>query len=419
MHSNKFNFVPGNTEWPEHYVHGGFHPLRIGDTVAGRYIVERKLGSGRSSTVWLARHLGSGSFAALKIGQALGDTGNEESRILRSLSEAKDVGVPFVQHLIESFDIDGPNGTHHVLALDPLGQTLQDFLWTLQYRLDAGKWTYDCGLMRALSAQMSRALRFIHSRGIVHRDIQLGNFMFALSKPVEGIIAGERDTNLPTTYPLTTVDGSALTAGQPPYLVEPRPLQDHAASYTIAEAARLRLTDFGSAVTVERASDGQQTYPLALRAPEIVMGGMMDEKADVWALGCSIYRLVTFRDLFYVDDRAESKLRDKEHVQSMVEALGPPEALGQVAMCKQLEIIDDQGKLTHACAEDSLSDPLDVQLQSFASYVRPGSSTTIKQFEEFMRYVLRWDAASRPSAEEVLEHPWIVDHGQGQRQAGL
>ncbi|KAF8345533.1 hypothetical protein F5887DRAFT_167103, partial [Amanita rubescens] len=52
----------------EKYKPGGLHPVSIGDVFAnGRYKVLHKLGSGGSSTVWLARDSASETLVALKV----------------------------------------------------------------------------------------------------------------------------------------------------------------------------------------------------------------------------------------------------------------------------------------------------------------------------------------------------------------
>lgn len=47
-------FAPPQEEDPARYCPGGYHPIQLGDVLADRYRVKRKLGFGIYSTVWLA-----------------------------------------------------------------------------------------------------------------------------------------------------------------------------------------------------------------------------------------------------------------------------------------------------------------------------------------------------------------------------
>ena len=49
------------------YKIGGYHPVHVGETLIGRYIIVQKLGWGHFSTVWLARDNLHNSYVALKV----------------------------------------------------------------------------------------------------------------------------------------------------------------------------------------------------------------------------------------------------------------------------------------------------------------------------------------------------------------
>lgn len=53
-HVSRFFKIPGNAEQPDSYNSGGFYPVHLGDKIANRYKVVRKLGWGTCATVWLA-----------------------------------------------------------------------------------------------------------------------------------------------------------------------------------------------------------------------------------------------------------------------------------------------------------------------------------------------------------------------------
>jgi serine/threonine protein kinase len=54
-HTDSSDYSESEDEGTEDYKRGGYHAVRIGDSFkAGRYVVQRKLGWGHFSTVWLA-----------------------------------------------------------------------------------------------------------------------------------------------------------------------------------------------------------------------------------------------------------------------------------------------------------------------------------------------------------------------------
>ena len=104
--------------------------------------------------------------------------------------------------------------------------------------------------VRPIVGQLARALEYVHACGLVHRDLKPANVM-------------------------VTHDG------------------------------QVKLTDFGLAMPVVAADDGQTriadqalTGTPAFMAPEQLSGGALDHRTDIYALGCLIHDLLTGRRLF-------------------------------------------------------------------------------------------------------------------------
>lgn len=74
-----------------------------------------------------------------------------------------------VPRLLDFFDLKGPNGIHNVIALEPLGCTLQQFIDENESMLSADRNYGDTGILREVSRQLVHAVHYIHSKGIVHR----------------------------------------------------------------------------------------------------------------------------------------------------------------------------------------------------------------------------------------------------------
>ena len=130
-----------NCESLDDYKEGGHHPAHLGDGLPRKlpkYRVLVKLGYGVSSTVWLAEvlqnDLAQRHFVSLKVAMSqLSRRGgpSEELSILKLL-KAKDhphSGHATVLHLLDHFQISGPNGEHDVSFTDliaPMNMILEN-----------------------------------------------------------------------------------------------------------------------------------------------------------------------------------------------------------------------------------------------------------------------------------------------------
>jgi serine/threonine-protein kinase SRPK3 len=152
------------------YAPGGFHPVRLGERYDNdRYEVLRKLGFGRYSTVWLVRDLQQSRYLAMKVldaasyDEAAQDVASER-QMLKHLRQADPThpGYTYVNHLIDSFEHEGPNGRHVCLLFEPMGETLWSYpTWFPEGQLPAT-------VAKPLAAKLLASLQYIHSCAIIH-----------------------------------------------------------------------------------------------------------------------------------------------------------------------------------------------------------------------------------------------------------
>ncbi|KAK4701299.1 hypothetical protein P7C70_g4934, partial [Phenoliferia sp. Uapishka_3] len=233
-------------------------PVVEGEEV-GDFEVVRVLGKGAFSRVALAKWKGKGKegeeprgeadLVALKLITRQSYEGNERMRIsvVREVEVLKRIHHPSLVSLSSSFTTP----IYTVLALDYApGGELFDFLATWHSEMTEP-------LVRRMFGELASAVGWMHSIGLVHRDIKLENILL-------------------TSRPFPCLDPTTLLASLPtPFLK----LTDFGLSRFISPDTPLLSTRCGSE---------------AYAAPELIMGKKYDgRRTDAWALGVVLYALIT------------------------------------------------------------------------------------------------------------------------------
>ncbi|KIM47136.1 hypothetical protein M413DRAFT_23398 [Hebeloma cylindrosporum] len=263
-----------DVEDPECYIIGGFHPIILGDVLTAhcpprQYRILHKLGRGAYATVWLAEtlHLPSQRYVALKVCAANADS-EHELKIFRHIPHDDS---PHVIQLLDSFSVQGPNGSHAIFVHDVVGKPT--------------------ALMRSLT-----------------RNFHFGNVGVGLPTLNDHPIADIFDE---VGSPACTI---VLPRNQPPtpqtlpaYLVPPISIIDILTMWdpTLHEThLQAEILDLGSAVLV-----GDQSRPFCtltrICAPELVFEVAAHSikppptrAGDVWSFACTVYELVLGKPLF-------------------------------------------------------------------------------------------------------------------------
>ncbi len=207
---------------------------RLSAALADRYRIERELGQGGMATVYLAHDLRHDRKVALKVLRP------ELSAILgaeRFLAEIKTTANLQHPHILGLFDSGEADGLVFYAMPFVEGESLRD-------RLDREK-QLPVGEAVQIAREVADALEYAHQHGIVHRDI----------KPENILLHG----------------GHAVVA-----------------DFGIALAAA--HSDGGSRMTETGMSLGTPHY----MSPEQAMGEReITPKADIYALGCVLYEMLT------------------------------------------------------------------------------------------------------------------------------
>ncbi|PWY87302.1 kinase domain-containing protein [Aspergillus sclerotioniger CBS 115572] len=284
---------PDEVECLNCYVPGGYHPVQIGDEFHNRrYVIVHKLGFGRSATTWLAEdRQDSRRLVALKISTAeSAERTVHESQVLTRLAQAKSQpGDTMVQTLFDSFSFSGPNGRHQCLVMDAARVNIDEAKEAAYHRL------IHLPAARAIIAQLVLGVHFIHSQGIVHGDLHLGNVLLRLLPSLQRMTTKHLYDKIgePTKAPVARCDGAPLDYGVPSELIIPLWLGLGSDEITLIDSPIL-ITDFGEAFDPSVTKTFSCHTPHLLAPPEAFFAGPETDShisfpADIWTLACSIW----------------------------------------------------------------------------------------------------------------------------------
>ena len=202
----------------------------------GPYRIESALGQGAAATVYRARRP-DGSTVALKVlHRAAGSNVRVREAFQREAKIMLKLNHPGIVRALDAGQTDG----HFFVALALVNGETVEALLSRQKKLGEAPAIDLC-------VQVANALDYLHRQRIIHRDIKPGNIL-------------------------------------------------------LNERSRAILFDFGAAIdlNVEQPAPGEVYGTPAFLAPEQARGdAVIDGRADIYALGVTLYRMVAGRKPFY------------------------------------------------------------------------------------------------------------------------
>ena len=216
----------------------------VGRVLGGRYVIDKLLGVGGMGIVVRARHVFLDRLVAVKLlHPELLVVKEVKDRVLR---EARTASALRDHHVVEISDFGVTAEGLHYLVMEFLeGCDLHDF--------GTAKSLVELDLTLQIGVQVCKALEVIHAQGIVHRDLKPENIW---------MVAGDG------------LHVKVLDFGIAGIMADD-------------EGEKVRLTKTGKTV-------GTPHY----MAPEQGRGTKIDGRADVYALGCILYEMVTGQPAF-------------------------------------------------------------------------------------------------------------------------
>lgn len=256
----------------------------------GRYQLAARLATGGMAEVYLARQVGPAGFEKLVvIKRLLPHVAEDRSIVEMFLDEARIVARLSHPNIVQVFDL-GTEGESYFIAMEYLqGQPLRK----LEFAALERKAVVPFDVSAAVVYHVAGALHYAHEfrdldgshLGIVHRDVSPSNVF-------------------------VNYDG------------------------------RVKLLDFGVARVKSRVVQtrtGELKGKLSYMSPEQTVGGQVDHRTDIFALGIVLWELCTGRKLFRRDTDQETLLAVRESAIAPIREVNPhaPPALETIA-CRAL-----------------------------------------------------------------------------------
>lgn len=212
-------------------------------TVFAGYLIERRLGAGGMGTVYLARHPRLPRSVALKVIHPGADDPAFRDRFAREADLAARLDHP---NVVEIYDRGEENGQLWIAMRYVAGRNAAHLIGDTAHPAGQGPATLPPRRVVGIIAQAAEGLDAAHRRGLLHRDVKPAN-----------LLVGTDDDGGDHVYVSDFGLAPAIAAGH-------------------------RLTETGAVVAT-----------LGYVSPEQIRGTAVDHRADIYALGCTLYHLLT------------------------------------------------------------------------------------------------------------------------------
>ena len=269
----------------------------------GRYRILDKLGQGGMGEVYRALDESDGSHVAVQILRT--DRTFRSNSLQRFHKEARLLGKlqnPYVTRLL---DVNEQDGFHYIVIELVEGESLDRALESLG--------SLDETTALQIIADVARGLSEAHDLGIVHRDIKPANILLVHRTNPElssGNLFPMAEPESKTRLGFSWWPKSRSTDGD--------------ATLTTPGFPRVKLSDFGLARHIDASEsmdltqEGMIVGTPSYMAPEQCSGETIDARADVYALGATLFHLVVGHPPFEADD---SRALIRKHIQEPAPAL--------------------------------------------------------------------------------------------------
>eukprot|EP00816_Leptocylindrus_hargravesii_P001733 CAMPEP_0196807098 /NCGR_PEP_ID=MMETSP1362-20130617/7036_1 /TAXON_ID=163516 /ORGANISM="Leptocylindrus danicus, Strain CCMP1856" /LENGTH=999 /DNA_ID=CAMNT_0042180861 /DNA_START=279 /DNA_END=3278 /DNA_ORIENTATION=- len=360
--------------------------LYPGMLVAERYLVQQTLGSAAFSTAYRCMDLKHNDYDGDDT-----DGRNEKSKspskkcevCLKVIRNKKDYfdqsldEIKILQYLKDSNQCEENNvyvlldyfyyKEHLIIVTELLCQNLYEFGKFIRENDEPAFFTLK--RLNFIARQILVALNFVHGMGIMHTDLKPENILIS-------------------SYSRSTV----------------------------------KLIDFGSSC-YKTDKPSYYIQSRSYRAPEVVLGLPYNEKIDIWSLGCVIAEMFTGYVTFQNDSLASMLSRIESICGNFPRHMTKEGKYSKKFFLESGLLFEKEGGEDGSCSNHhEKNDDDDDDNETYFTIYQPKSTTLAERlgfdpdhtskdqtlFIHFIKSLLTVDPELRPTAQEALEHPWIV-----------
>lgn len=340
--------------------------------------------------MWLARDQRDDVYVAVKICVAemyhIGQ--KRELETLKKLA-FRHPRLQHTVHLLDNFDLKGPNGSHNCLVYELLGPNIPD---TIDAHFPAGR--LPGRLAKVIAKQSLIGLDGLHQMNIAHGDLHTRNLAFSIPC-IDNVTEGQFTEMLgkPDIGYVRRTDGKTLEPGIPEYVVRPSLYRTH--SWNLAQS--VKIIDFGESFVHTTIPQTLHT-PLPVRAPEVIFQDRIDYRVDLWSMGCMLFELFVGQPPF-----------DSFLITPTI-LVGQMQEMASDDLPERWHGIWETMKGDHDEPPDSNAPNLQEWLEKlyFDSPHSPDlTKEDIARLGQIIRSLLLFEPSARASAKQVLDDPWF------------
>ena len=344
------------------------HDLFPNDMILShRYQIKSMIGRGTFCIVWLAYDLLRRENVAIKVLKKKEAENFEDEYIINAYLSRKANPGEHVMLFYDLFYI----GRNCCLVFE-LGA--QNILTFLNY-FDSPFVHIPIPLIKKIVIDTLKGLNFLHKNGIIHTDL----------KP-ENVLANR---------PLFPYDSFIMDNTKPIF----HPLDDDPSTI------EFKLADLGNSCFFDNhLNDLIQTRQY--RSPEVLLGIDYEYSADIWSLACMTFELITGTHLFNPEYQEQDENEENRNFFDLIHLALIQSVIGNIS--EDWAINGDHFELLFHESRNYFYNQIKESYSVFDLLIKNNIQISdAKEISDFLEPMLSIIPNQRPTAEELLESPWL------------